>query len=652
MTGERFHIAESADALSVTGDGLWSPRARRFFAIVLGARPDPDGAWHVPLRGRESAVVIERVAQWAADEGLIAEARDEGARVALEFIVRRRRSYERGRTAATLFQGLDGAQPVTQIDPAELDARLVAMGWDSSARDLHPHQRRGVLHALHAQHAANFSVPGAGKTATTLAVLAAHRVAETVDAAIVVGPLSSFRPWEAEAEAALPGVLRVQRLHNMTPAQRAGVYADTSTGDLILMSYPTAVADETALRALGERLKLMLIVDEAHRVKRFIGGAWAVALVRIAERAQARMILSGTPMPHSARDLWSQFTILFPGGELAGSRMTHVARINSGLDGLVRHLAPFYVRTPKDQLGLEPYRVQTHRVDAPDVQSEIYREVADGLRRQVALATTAVNQLLALRRARPIRLLQAASNPALLNDDDAFFHVPPVPADDATFCARLDNYGRLGELPAKMSWVLERLVELHRIGEKAVVWTSFILNIDQFAQLVRERYGDSVFNVDGRVPAAGGEELDELDDSRERRIDRFLAADGFAVLVANPAACAESISLHSHCHRAFYLDRTYDCARWLQSIDRIHRLGLPPGVRVEVHVPQLYVDNGPTIDGLVELSLARKESAMQQFLRGAELRDAMLNDQDTLAGAEGDDADLVALLRYLVGETP
>ena len=43
---------------------------------------------------------------------------------------------------------------------------------------------------------------------------------------------------------------------------------------------------------------------------------------------------------------------------------------------------------------------------------------------------------------------------------------------------------------------------------------------------------------------------------------------------------------------------------------------------------------------------------MTQLLRGAELRDAMLNDQDTINAAEGDDADLVEVLRYLSGEAP
>jgi hypothetical protein len=45
------------------------------------------------------------------------------------------------------------------------------------------------------------------------------------------------------------------------------------------------------------------------------------------------------------------------------------------------------------------------------------------------------------------------------------------------------------------------------------------------------------------------------------------------VLVANPAACAESISLHKACSHAIYYDLSYNCAQYVQSMDRIHRVG-------------------------------------------------------------------------------
>jgi len=48
---------------------------------------------------------------------------------------------------------------------------------------------------------------------------------------------------------------------------------------------------------------------------------------------------------------------------------------------------------------------------------------------------------------------------------------------------------------------------------------------------------------------------------------------GVDILVANPAACAESISLHKTCSHAIYYDLSYNCAQYIQSLDRIHRVG-------------------------------------------------------------------------------
>jgi hypothetical protein len=98
------------------------------------------------------------------------------------------------------------------------------------------------------------------------------------------------------------------------------------------------------------------------------------------------------------------------------------------------------------------------------------------------------------------------------------------------------------------------------------------------------------------------------------------------------------------------LDRTYDCALFLQSIDRIHRLGLQRGQMVEVHIINATLSAGrPTIDTLVEQSLSAKEAIMQILLEGAELRPLEVQ-EDPLRVAEGDDRDLETLLRFLLGE--
>ncbi|MBT7013976.1 MAG: hypothetical protein HN962_03475, partial [Actinobacteria bacterium] len=64
------------------------------------------------------------------------------------------------------------------------------------------------------------------------------------------------------------------------------------------------------------------------------------------------------------------------------------------------------------------------------------------------------------------------------------------------------------------------------------------------------------------------------EETREKIRNEFVSCDsGLDILLANPAACAESISLHKTCYNAIYYDLSYNGAQYLQSLDRIHRVG-------------------------------------------------------------------------------
>lgn len=644
----RAEIQLADSVARVTGENLETRRLRLFFRGVLGCQFE-DGVWVCPTRGVVGTDLVVRIARRLESEGFEPVAEGADADLALKHEVERVRSY--GRTVEAVQHLL--SSETSPVDEAAAIATLEDFGWNTAARPLLPHQRQGLVHALTAINAANFSVPGSGKTATALSVIATHLAHNNIDAVLVIGPLSAFRPWEREALAALPRRLRVRRVRGGSRASRAEIYRRVKQGDLLLLSFATATSDQAELERLCRHRRILLVVDESHRVKRFRGGQWAPALVRIARYARVRLILTGTPMPQSPLDLWSQFTILWPGGELAGSRATFAARATDNFGSLISHLEPFFVRTPKSALGLPPARVIQHDIELAPLQRDVYDLIFTRLRRAIPDAAAWTDKIDALRRARPIRLLQAASNPDLLNETDGFFRLPPIEHVGGTLMNRLHRYREVGELPAKFSFALEFLRQLQAENRKCVVWTSFIRNIDQFTALIHSQLGAPCYSVDGRVPAADVTDeraSEEIDETREQRIDRFLAEPGFAVLVANPAACAESISLHSNCHVALYLDRTHDCARWLQSIDRIHRLGLPEGVAVEIHVLRSALDGATTIDHLVDQSLQRKSGLMELLLEGAELREIPLGDADTLDAAEGSREDLETVLRYLLGE--
>ena len=116
-------------------------------------------------------------------------------------------------------------------------------------------------------------------------------------------------------------------------------------------------------------------------------------------------------------------------------------------------------------------------------------------------------------------------------------------------------------------------------------------------------------------------------------------------MVANPAACGEGISLHTVCHHAIYLDRNYNAAQYLQSEDRIHRLGLPPEQETFVEILQA----PGTIDESVDRRLSHKIDKMAQVLNDEALKvEPEVVDLDADGFNEGDLTDFLQHLRERV----
>jgi len=642
-------ITIDGDSVVVTGtEVLQSRHARLFFRSVVGARPE-NGGWRCPRRSRPLAALVIRINTFAESQGWRVERLGLADRE-VEREIERRRSFSRTRQAASDWKDGSGA-----IDRSAVLEALNEFGW-SDQRALRPHQVDGLMHGIAAANAANFSVPGSGKTVIALALAATHLAASTIDTVVVVGPLACFRPWEEEASAALGDALRATRIRGAGHVRRSQ-YEAARPRDLLLMSYATAAADRLALVQFCKTRDVMLIVDESHRIKRFRGGLWAPALMDIAEHARVRVVLSGTPMPQSGRDLYSQLNVIWPGRQLTGPPDTFAARVDSQFPSVLRDIHPFVARTAKESLGLPPYEVHRHDIAMKATQAEIYELIANQFRRRLEDADSWSEKLDALRRGRPIRLLQAATNPDLFNRGDSHYRVPRIDQANPTLMDRLAGYAQ-HEVPAKHDLALSIVRDVSERGEKVVCWSNFLGNLDQFADLVRERLGIPCYQVDGRVPTdddpgndrpdAPRENPEEID-TRERLIARFLQTAGPGALITNPASCSESISLHTTCHNAIYLDRTYDCAQFLQSIDRVHRLGLPPGVTVKIHILRATLDGEPAVDHLVDASLLAKEAVMLELLEGALLQPLALSDNPA-SDAEGNRQDLEALLRYLLGE--
>ncbi len=86
------------------------------------------------------------------------------------------------------------------------------------------------------------------------------------------------------------------------------------------------------------------------------------------------------------------------------------------------------------------------------------------------------------------------------------------------------------------------------------------------------------------------------------------------ILIANPQALGESVSLHYSCHTAIYFDRDFNCGKFIQSKDRIHRYGLK-----DVTTNYYYLTYDVTVDWDINDRLTLKERRMNSLLERDEI---------------------------------
>jgi SNF2 family DNA or RNA helicase len=236
-----------------------------------------------------------------------------------------------------------------------------------------------------------------------------------------------------------------------------------------------------------------------------------------------------------------------------------------------------------------------------------------------------------------VYMLMAATSPALLSVgttkyEPLAYQVPPlaVPSDAPLF--RLMQDLPAYELSPKYQEALAIVAKNAADGRKTLVWSTFIRSLNTLQRLL------SAFNP---AMVHGGTE------DREAQIDRFRNDPDCMVLLSNPATLGEGISLHHHCHDAVYVDRDFAAGRFLQSLDRIHRLGLPPDTETRITV--LVTEN--SIDEIVTARLGDKLEFMGRILDDPAVHELADLDEEPAVGGGLDQRDIQALLGHLRGHS-
>lgn len=504
---------------------------------------------------------------------------------------------------------------------------------ETLTRKLYPLQLLSSFHMAFAQNSCNFAVPGAGKTSIVYGAYAFLKSLPKedprhVDKLLVVGPLSSFAPWENEFSECFgykPNSFRMSGDSDISVKQKLEHLYSPNSPELTLIFHGGVDRFQNDIIDFLKRNKTMVVVDEAHRIKN-PEGVWGKSVTEISKEAVSRVILTGTPVPNGYQDIFNLYKFIYPFKfkeilKFHYHNLEDMTNNNSPESQRVQELkdniSPYFIRIKKKDLKLPPIEEKYIPVEMDSHQREIYDFIESQYLPHFKENNSATVKDI-LNRAKLIRLRQASTNPSLLSrtlrdslennelngefDPNAIFTTDTDEfVNDSEFFNKIINYPAV-ETPKKFRSILSLLIEeIFPENGKVIIWTIFIQNAKELQSYLNQNGIESKLLI-GEIPQ----------EEREETIKAFNNPlnNDFKVIIANPFSVAESISLHKGCHNAIYLERDYNCSNFIQSKDRIHRVGLDENQLTKY----FYILSKDSIDEVINNRLRLKIERMEEII--------------------------------------
>lgn len=446
---------------------------------------------------------------------------------------------------------------------------------------------------------------GLGKTIQTLAFLAWVQEQIPVSDArnkgpiLVVGPTGLLRNWKAEHDKHLksPGLGQLLEAHGgdlrslrLPNAARGGEFAGglpvldvekLRDADWVLTTYETL---RDYQHSFGRIHWLVAVFDEAQKIKNP-----ATLMTDAAKAVNADMVLTltGTPVENRLADLWSIVDAARPGflGALKdfiriyeSAAGQNPAPINELRELLTTSKSPAVLlrRMKEDRLeGLPPIEYHTLERTMPTQQARAYEQVVVQAKAQGGAA----KMLEALQQLRRISL-----HPWSRGDE--------TDSDYISYSAR-------------MQIAFEILDNIHRLGEKALIFLESLAVQAILAELIQRRYKlkSSPQIISGEV--AGPKRLD--------RVDKFQERTGFDVIILSPRAGGVGLNLTAANH-VIHIARWWNPAVEDQCTDRVYRIGQRRPVHIYLPIA-IHPDYGDfSFDRQLDMLLQKKRRLSRTVL--------------------------------------
>lgn len=215
-------------------------------------------------------------------------------------------------------------------------------------------------------------------------------------------------------------------------------------------------------------------------------------MFEMSKYSKSRIVLTGTPAPNGYEDIYNMFKFIWPNKNVMGFEVNQLRDITTTGDQaricrLIDNISPYFIRIRKSDLNIPPATIHPPiYVPMGPLQQRIYDFVekkymdefmADGT------TDTPSRFKAALAQARIIRLMQAASDPAMLKAplrdffEDEDFPIETYQAiDNSDVLKSILDY-EANEIPAKYIAVKQIVDDVLASNGKVVIWATFIHTI-------------------------------------------------------------------------------------------------------------------------------------------------------------------------------
>ena len=439
-----------------------------------------------------------------------------------------------------------------------------------------PYQTQALNAIKDFPYAAIFHEQGLGKTKIAIDLLLYWLQKRDIDTVLIVTKKQLVANWLGEfAEHTFihPKVLNTSKKDNF--------YVLNSPAKVIITNFETLSTDKTRISLFLKSRNVAIIIDESTKIKN-PDSKLTKDFFDLREMFKIRVIMTGTPVANRPYDIWSQIFFLDGGISLGpsfkefksntdlGNNLSQDDVARKGFENTVAQIWPkiseFSIRETKKTSGiiLPQKNYESIYVDFEPDQRKIYNKVVEEMLLEVSRNGEVFFDDESAVLKRLLRLLQVTSSPTLVDD-------------------------RYCKSSAKDNALEQLLQTIVGRGEKCIVWSSFIENVNRFAK---------TYSCYKPRKIHGSMSIDE----RTKSVNLFKNDPECKVLFATPQAAKEGLTLTVANNVIFY-DRGFNLDDYLQAQDRIHRISQ----KKECFIYNLIVKD--SIDEWIDVLLEAKQRA-------------------------------------------